>query len=57
MHSNPRPADSICWQEGDWLGVLTMSLGLGCLETVLEEGNKDDWFGSPFILRLAVVGS
>jgi DHA2 family multidrug resistance protein len=41
--------------EGDWLGVLTMALGLGCLETVLEEGNKDDWFGSPFILRLSVI--
>jgi MFS transporter, DHA2 family, multidrug resistance protein len=41
---------------GDWLGVLTMALGLGCLETVLEEGNKEDWFGSPFILRLALVG-
>src|SRR6266404_959329 len=41
---------------GDWLGILTMALGLGCLETVLEERNKDDWFGSPFILRLAVVG-
>jgi DHA2 family multidrug resistance protein len=22
---------------------------------VLEEGNKDDWFGSPFIVRLAVI--
>jgi DHA2 family multidrug resistance protein len=41
--------------EGDWLGVLTMALGLGCLETVLEEGNRNDWFGSPFIVRLAVV--
>src|SRR5271156_2400050 len=42
-------------REGDWLGILTMALGLGCLETVLEEGNKDDWFGSPFITRLAVI--
>src|ERR1700692_462325 len=50
----PRRFDLLA--EGDWLGVLTMSLGLACLETVLEEGNKDDWFGSPFILRLAVVG-
>jgi len=25
------------------------------LQTVLEEGNKDDWFSSPFILRLAAV--
>jgi len=32
-----------------------MAVGLGCLETVLEEGNKDDWFGSPFIVRLAVI--
>ena len=42
-------------RQGDWLGILTMAVGLGCLETVLEEGNKDDWFGSPFITRLAVV--
>ena len=42
-------------RQGDWLGILTMALGLGCLETVLEEGNKDDWFGSPFITRLAVI--
>jgi len=24
---------------------------------VLEEGNKDDWFGSPFIVRLAVIAA
>ena len=27
------------------------------LQTVLEEGNKDDWFGSPFIVRLAVIAA
>ena len=42
-------------RQGDWLGMLTMALGLGSLETVLEEGNKDDWFGSSFITSLAVV--
>jgi DHA2 family multidrug resistance protein len=42
-------------RQGDWLGMFTMAVGLGCLETVLEEGNKDDWFGSPFIVRLAVI--
>src|SRR6202000_3212996 len=26
-------------------------------QTVLEEGNKDDWFGSPFIVRLAVIAA
>ncbi len=41
----------------DWIGILTMAVGLGSLETVLEEGNKDDWFGSPFITRLALLAA
>ncbi len=40
---------------GDWVGVFTMALGLGTLQTVLEEGNKDDWFGSDFITRLTII--
>jgi DHA2 family multidrug resistance protein len=51
----PSPRQLQLLRRGDWLGMLTMALGLGCLETVLEEGNKDDWFGSPFIVRLALV--
>jgi len=42
-------------KEGDWAGIATMAIGLSALQTVLEEGNKDDWFASPFILRLAVI--
>jgi DHA2 family multidrug resistance protein len=42
-------------KEGDWAGMLTMAIGLATLQTVLEEGNKDDWFSSPLILRLAAV--
>jgi len=41
--------------EGDWAGIVTMAIGLSALQTVLEEGNKDDWFESPFIFRLAIV--
>ncbi|MGX4804868.1 MDR family MFS transporter [Bradyrhizobium guangdongense] len=44
-------------REGDWAGIVTMAIGLAALQTVLEEGNKDDWFGSPFIVRLAVVAA
>jgi MFS transporter, DHA2 family, multidrug resistance protein len=44
-------------KEGDWAGMLTMAIGLSALQAVLEEGNKDDWFSSPFILRLAVVAA
>lgn len=42
-------------KEGDWLGVITMALGLSSLEVVLEEGNRKDWFGSPLITQLAWV--
>jgi DHA2 family multidrug resistance protein len=42
-------------KEGDWAGIATMAIGLSAFQTVLEEGNKDDWFSSPFILRLAAV--
>jgi DHA2 family multidrug resistance protein len=42
-------------REGDWPGIATMAIGLGALQTVLEEGNKDDWFGSTFIVRLSVI--
>jgi len=44
-------------RQGDWPGIITMALGLGSLQTVLEEGNKDDWFGSPFITRLSVIAA
>ena len=44
-------------KEGDWAGIFTMAVGLSALQTVLEEGNKDDWFSSPFILRLAIVAA
>ncbi|MBX3149793.1 multidrug efflux MFS transporter [Candidatus Obscuribacterales bacterium] len=44
-------------KQGDWLGMFTMALGLGCLEVVLEEGNRKDWFGSPMIVNLAIIAA
>ncbi len=44
-------------REGDWAGIVTMAVGLSALQTLLEEGNKDDWFGSRFIVRLAVIAA
>jgi len=41
--------------KGDWLGIVTMAVGLAALQTVLEEGNKEDWFGSDFIVRLSLL--
>lgn len=44
-------------REGDWWGIGFMTVGLACLQTVLDEGNKDDWFGSPLIVRLSLVAA
>ncbi|MGV1866292.1 MULTISPECIES: MDR family MFS transporter [unclassified Rhizobium] len=43
--------------KGDWPGIITMSVGLAALQTVLEEGNKEDWFGSDFIRRLSIIAA
>ena len=51
----PAPMQLKKFARGDWVGIFTMALGLGTLQVVLEEGNKDDWFGSPFILRLSII--
>jgi MFS transporter, DHA2 family, multidrug resistance protein len=52
-----RPMRLSLLREGDWAGIITMAIGLSALQTVLEEGNKDDWFGSPFIVRLSVIAA
>ncbi|WP_445679340.1 MDR family MFS transporter [Radicibacter daui] len=44
-------------RQGDWPGIITMAIGLGALQTVLEEGNKDDWLGSPFIQRMSAIAA
>lgn len=52
-----RPMRLSLLREGDWAGIATMAIGLSALQTVLEEGNKDDWFGSPFIVKLSVIAA
>jgi DHA2 family multidrug resistance protein len=39
----------------DWLSLGLLVVGLGALQTVLEEGQSDDWFDSPFITSFAVI--
>lgn len=38
----------------DWPGIAFLVIGVGCFQTMLERGNKDDWFDSPAIVALAV---
>jgi DHA2 family multidrug resistance protein len=53
----PSPMRLDLLRDGDWLGIATMAVGLSSLQTVLEEGNRDDWLNSPFILRLSVIAA
>ena len=39
----------------DYAGILTLGIGLGCLQVFLEEGHRDDWLESSFIVTLGSV--
>jgi MFS transporter, DHA2 family, multidrug resistance protein len=39
----------------DWIGFLLVALWLGCLEVVLDKGERDDWFSSGFIVTFFVM--
>jgi DHA2 family multidrug resistance protein len=39
----------------DWTGIALLTVGVGGLQYVLEEGNAKDWFDDALILRLAIL--
>jgi DHA2 family multidrug resistance protein len=39
----------------DYWGLTFLALGLGCLQVVLDKGQREDWFSSTFITRLSVI--
>lgn len=39
----------------DWAGIAFLAIGLGALQTFLEEGNRNDWFESPEIAALGAA--
>jgi MFS transporter, DHA2 family, multidrug resistance protein len=39
----------------DWLGIGLLIVGIGSLQYVLEEGNREDWFSSALIIRLSII--
>jgi MFS transporter, DHA2 family, multidrug resistance protein len=42
-------------RRGDWRGIALMAIGLAALQTVLDDGNVYDWFGSPYIVKLSLI--
>jgi DHA2 family multidrug resistance protein len=41
----------------DYVGIALLTLGVGALQVMLDKGQEDDWFGSHFILTLAVLAT
>lgn len=41
----------------DYIGLGLLSLGLAFLEILLDEGQRDDWFGSNLILAAAIIAA
>lgn len=40
-------------READWFGIAGMTIGLGALTLLLEEGHREQWFASRLIWQLA----
>ena len=41
----------------DYIGFGLLAIGIGALQILLDKGQEDDWFGSHFILTLAIVAA
>ena len=41
----------------DYIGIAFLTLGVASLQVVLDKGQEDDWFGSQFILALAITAA
>jgi DHA2 family multidrug resistance protein len=39
----------------DYIGLSLISMGLGCLEIMMDRGQDEDWFGSGFIQLMALM--
>ena len=39
----------------DYIGFSLLALGVGALQIMLDKGQEDDWFGSHFIVTLAIT--
>src|SRR5690606_18333601 len=39
----------------DYAGILTLGMGLGCLQVFLEEGHRKDWLESQLIVGLGSI--
>jgi len=55
LESEPTKLERL--KQGDWAGIICMAIGLGSLITMLEEGERKDWFGDPLIRDTAILAA
>lgn len=41
----------------DYVGLITLIIGVGALQIVLDKGNDADWFNSPFIIITSIISA
>lgn len=41
----------------DYWGLAFLAIGLGCLQIVLDKGEREDWFQSGFIVTLGIISA
>ena len=41
----------------DYVGLSALALGVGALQITLDKGQQEDWFGSSFIVTLAIISA
>jgi DHA2 family multidrug resistance protein len=51
-HEPPQPSK---FAEADWLGIFGLAAFLGGLTVVLEEGEREQWFSSDYIIWLSIL--
>lgn len=57
LRDAPRKGPGLSLSQVDWTGIGLLTVGLGSLQYVLEEGNENDWFNSDLIRNLAIISA
>ncbi|MDR2012491.1 MAG: DHA2 family efflux MFS transporter permease subunit [Rhodanobacter sp.] len=49
--------DTVTRPKMDYVGLMTLIIGVGALQIVLDKGNDEDWFNSPFIVVASIISA
>ena len=41
----------------DYFGIILLIIGVGCLQLVLEQGEREEWFESAYIIRASIAAA